>query len=80
MMPLPETIGVRLSSEDAGAISLTRVVTQEMSFRDLFATMVAVTGKDAARILRILHAGTLLDGGTRYRWSGLDTESAGYFG
>ena len=72
MMPLPETIAVKLSSDDAGAISITRVVTQQMGLQELFAAIVAVTGKDAVRIHRILHAGTLLDGGTRYRWGDLD--------
>lgn len=75
MMPLPETIPVKLSSEDAGAISLTRVVTQQMGLRDLFGTIVTITGKDAERIQRILHAGTFLEGGTRYRWSGLDASA-----
>jgi len=67
-MPLPETVEVKLSSEEAGTISITRVLKQEMSGGELLDRIVAVTGKDAQRIRRILHAGTLLDSATRYRW------------
>ncbi|MCP5114278.1 MAG: hypothetical protein GY953_25900 [bacterium] len=50
-------------------------MTEQMGVQELFAAIVAVTGKDAARIHRILQGGTLLDGGTRFRWSGFDASA-----
>jgi hypothetical protein len=71
-MPLPETIRVKLSSEEAGAISMTAVLTREMPLADLIELMLDLTGKDAARIRELLLRGTLVSGASRYRWSGWD--------
>jgi hypothetical protein len=65
---------VKLSSEQAGALTITPVVSQEMSFRELLDQIVAATGKDLDRILRILRAGELTSGATRYRWAGWEAE------
>jgi hypothetical protein len=69
-MALPDTVRVKLSSEEAGAISITPVVVREMAPRELVEHMLAVAGKDAARIREMLSRGTLVSGGTRFRWSG----------
>jgi hypothetical protein len=69
-MALPETIRVKLSSEDAGAISITPVVVQEMLLRELVEHMLGVVGKDHARVREILIRGSLVSGGSRFRWAG----------
>jgi hypothetical protein len=67
---LPEAIRVKLSSEEAGAVSITPVVSREMPLRELIELMLDVAGKDAARLRDLLARGTLVSGATRYRWQG----------
>ncbi|HTS29814.1 MAG TPA: hypothetical protein VMH81_28280 [Bryobacteraceae bacterium] len=74
-MALPQTIRVKLSSEAAGAISLTPVVVQELPMRELVEHMLGVVGKDEARIQELLLRGTLVSGASRFRWAGLEAES-----
>jgi len=69
-MPLPPTVRVKLSSEAAGAISLTPVVSQELPIRDLIEHILGVTGKDEARIAELLLRGALVSGASRFRWQG----------
>lgn len=71
-MALPETIRVKLSTEDAGTIALTPVVVQELAVRELVGHMLAVAGKDAQRVCELLQRGTLVVGGSRFRWTGWD--------
>jgi hypothetical protein len=76
-MSLPELVRVKLSSEAAGAISLTPVVVQEIPVRELIEHMLGVAGKDEARICELLKRGTLVSGASRFRWTGwaADAES-----
>ena len=67
---LPGTVRVKLSSEEAGAVSLTAVVVREMPTRDLIGLMLDYAGKDTRRIQDLLLRGTLVSGATRYRWQG----------
>ncbi len=67
---LPETIRVKISSEEAGSISLTAVVVREMPLRELIETLLGAAGKDAARIVDLLRRGTFVSGASRLRWSG----------
>jgi DNA-binding CsgD family transcriptional regulator len=67
---LPGAIRVKLSTEDAGAVSITPVVSQEMPLRALIELMLDITGKDAARVQDLLARGTFVGGATRYRWQG----------
>lgn len=69
-MALPETIRVKLSSEAAGSIALTPVVVQDLATRELIEHMLAIAGKDAARIREFLLRGTLVSGASRFRWTG----------
>jgi hypothetical protein len=69
-MPLPPTIRVKLSSEGAGAVSITRVVVQELATREFIEQLLGVTGKDEPRIREILLRGTLVSGASRFRWTG----------
>jgi len=65
---LPETIRVRLSSEDAGGVSLTPVVSQNMRLAEVVELMIDVTGRDPLRLQSLLLRGSLVVGATRYRW------------
>jgi hypothetical protein len=75
-MALPPTVRVKLSSEAAEAISLTPVVVQEIAIRDLIEHVLGVAGKDKARLREILLRGTLVSGGSRFRWAGWDADAA----
>ena len=69
---LPETIRVKLSSEEAGGVSITPVVVREMPLRDLVELMLDLTGKNAARLRELLLSGTLVSGASRFRWAALE--------
>jgi hypothetical protein len=71
-MPLPAILRVKLSTEAAGAIALTAVVAREMPVRDLVEEMLPFTGKDEERVRATLARGTLVSGGSRFRWTGFD--------
>ncbi|MGA2275651.1 MAG: hypothetical protein ABSH00_19045 [Bryobacteraceae bacterium] len=73
-MALPATVRVKLSSEAAGAISITPVVVQELPIRDLVGHMLAVAGKDEARLREILLRGSLVSGASRLRWAGWEAD------
>jgi len=73
-MSLPDTIRVKLSSEAAGAISITRVVVQDLPLRDLVEHMLGLTGKNEERVRDLLLRGTLVSGASRFRWTGWEAE------
>jgi hypothetical protein len=73
-MSLPATIRVKLSSEAAEGISITRVVVQDLPLRDLVEHMLGITGKDAARVRELLLRGTLVSGASRFRWMGWEAD------
>jgi hypothetical protein len=73
-MALPEIVRVKLSSEAAEAIALTSVVVQDLPVRELVEHALVIAGKDEARILEILSRGTLVSGGSRFRWRGWTAE------
>jgi len=76
-MPLPETIRVKLSSEDAGYVAITPVIVREMPVRELIELMLGLTGKDSGRIHELLLRGVLVSGSSRYRWQGWDADPGG---
>ena len=63
---------VRISSDAAGAISLTPVVVRELNRDELMDYIVGVCGKDAARIHEVIARGTLVSGASRFRWDGFE--------
>jgi hypothetical protein len=75
-MSLPPTVRVKLSSEAAESISITRVVVQDLPVRDLVEHMLGITGKDEARIRELLLRGTLVSGASRFRWTGWEADLA----
>lgn len=68
-MPIPETVRVKLSSEAAGSVSLTPVVSQDLPFADLLAIVMTSGGEEPARVHEILKRGSIVSGATRYRWA-----------
>jgi len=73
-MALPQTVRVKLSSEVAGAISITPVVLQELPVRELVEHLLGVAGKDESRIREILLRGTLVSGASRFRWAAWEAD------
>jgi len=73
-MSLPATVRVKLSSEAAEGISITRVVVQDLQLRELVEHMLGVTGKDEVRIRELLLRGSLVSGASRFRWTGWSAE------
>jgi hypothetical protein len=75
-MAAPGTVRVKLSSEAAGAISLTPVVVREMPFGELLEEIAAVHGKDRERIAATLRRGSVAGGATRFRWQPMELSEA----
>jgi hypothetical protein len=75
-MPLPETIAIRFTEEDAGYVTVRPVVKQVFRLAELIDMVVSVTGKNVPRVQQILHAGTVVYNGYRYRWDGFTSEAS----
>jgi hypothetical protein len=69
-MPLPETIAMRFTEEDAGYVTVRPVVKQTFRLGELADMVVSVTGKNLARVQQIFRAGTVVYNGYRYWWDG----------
>lgn len=75
-MSLPKKIPVKISSENAGYVSMTPVARRELSPAELIETVLALTGKNPARIGEILARGTVVAGASRYRWPPSEVDPA----
>jgi hypothetical protein len=75
-MPLPETIPVRYTEEEAGYVTVRPVVRQSFRLDELLDMILSVTGKDAARVRQILHSGTVVYHFFRYSWPGFDADES----
>jgi hypothetical protein len=73
-MPLPETIAVRFTEEDAGYVTVRPVVKQTFRLAELTDMVVSVTGKNVSRVKQIFRAGTVVYNGYRYWWGGFDSD------
>jgi hypothetical protein len=69
-MPLPETIAIRFTEEDAGYVTVRPVVKQMFRLAELADMVVSVTGKSVPRVQQIFRAGTVVYNGYRYWWDG----------
>jgi hypothetical protein len=69
-MPLPETIAMRFTEDDAGYVTVRPVVKQTFRLPELADMVVSVTGKSASRVQQIFRAGTVVYNGYRYWWDG----------
>jgi hypothetical protein len=76
LVPLPETIAVKYTEEEAEYLSVRPVVRQAFSSAELVDMVVSVAGKDLARVQKILSAGTVVFHSFRYWWTGFEAESA----
>ena len=74
-MALPERVRIKVMSDAAGYIEVTRVGQREIAFEQLLELVVSVAGLDAARIATILGAGTAVVGDHRYRWAPVPAEA-----
>jgi hypothetical protein len=69
-MPLPETIAMRFTEEDAGYVTVRPVVKQTFRLAELVDMVVSVTGKNVSRVQQIFRSGTVVYNGYRYWWEG----------
>lgn len=74
-VPLPETIPVRYTEEEAEYLSVRPVVRQTFRLQELIDMVLSVTGKDLARIQHILRTGTVVFHFYRYRWQGFEADA-----
>jgi hypothetical protein len=75
-VPLPETIPVRLTEEDAEFVTVRPVQRQIFRMRELLDMVLSVTGRDVPRIQKIFHTGTIVYHFYRYTWQGFDADAA----
>ncbi len=73
-MPLPETIAMRFTEEDAGYVTVRPVVKQTFRIAELADMVVGVTGKNVPRVRQIFRAGTVVYNGYRYWWDGFASD------
>ena len=74
-MALPERVRVKLMSEAAEYISMTRVIERDFPMAELLEAVVAVSGKNPERLQQILRAGSMVLGQHRYRWEPLEADA-----
>ncbi len=75
-MPLPETILVCYTEEEAGYVTVRPLVRQTFRLHELLDMILSVAGKDAARVRQLLRSGTVVYHFYRYTWAGFDAEEA----
>jgi hypothetical protein len=75
-MPLPETISVRYTDEEAGYVTVRPIVRQSFRLDELLDMVLSVAGKDVARVRQLLHSGTVVYHFFRYSWTGFDADEA----
>ena len=75
-MPLPETIPIRYTDEEAGYVTVRPVVRQTFRVQELLDMIVSVAGKDVRRVQQLLHSGTVVYHFFRYSWTGFDADQA----
>jgi len=73
-VPLPETIPVRYTEEEAGYVTVRPLVRQTFRLDELLDMILSVAGKDAARVRQLLHSGTVVYHFYRYSWAGFDAD------
>jgi hypothetical protein len=75
-VPLPETISVRYTEEEAGYVTVRPLVRQTFSMDELLDMILSVAGKDLTRVQQLLHSGTVVYHFYRYTWTGFDADQA----
>jgi hypothetical protein len=75
LVPLPDSIPVKYTEEEAEYLSVRPVVRQAFSSTELVDMVVSVAGKDLARVQKILGAGTVVFHSFRYWWTGFEADA-----
>lgn len=75
-MPVPESIPVRFTEDEASYLSARPIRRQPFTLRQLVDMILSGTGKQPHRIREILHAGTFVHNVYRYWWEGLEVDEA----
>ena len=75
-MPLPETIAVKYTEEEAEYLSMRPLVRQTFRAPELVDMIVHVAGKDSTRVQQILRAGTIVFHSFRYWWPPFEPDPA----
>jgi hypothetical protein len=75
LVPLPDSIPVKYTEEEAEYLSVRPVVRQTFSSTELVDMVVSVAGKDLARVQKILSAGTVVFHSFRYWWTGFEADA-----
>jgi hypothetical protein len=75
-MPLPETIPVKYSEDEAEFISMRPLVRQTFRSSEFVDMIVRVAGKDLHRIQQIIRSGTIVFHSYRYWWQGFEAGPA----
>jgi hypothetical protein len=73
-VPLPETIPVRYTEEEAGYVTVRPLVRQSFRLDELLDMILSVAGKDVTRVRQLLHSGTVVYHFYRYSWAGFDAD------
>jgi hypothetical protein len=76
LVPLPDSIPVKYTEEEAEYLSVRPLVRQTFSSAELVDMVVSVAGKDPARVQKILSSGTVVFHSFRYWWTGFEPDSA----
>jgi hypothetical protein len=71
-VPLPETIPIRYTEEEAGYVTVRPLVRQTFRLDELLDMILSVAGKDLTRVQQLLHSGTVVYHFYRYSWAGFD--------
>lgn len=70
-MPLPPSIPVRYTDEEAGFVSVRPVLRMGLRPEQLLELILGVTGKTSERVEQILRSGSVAANGYRYWWDAL---------
>jgi hypothetical protein len=73
-VPLPETIPVRYTEEEAGYVTVRPLVRQTFRLDELLDMILSVAGKDVVRVQQLLRSGTVVYHFFRYSWTGIDAD------
>jgi hypothetical protein len=73
-MPLPETIPIRYTDEEAGYVTVRPIVRQTFKLDELLDMVLSVAGKNLTRVRQLLHSGTVVYHFYRYTWTGFDVD------
>ncbi len=76
LVPLPDSIPVKYTEEEAEYLSVRPVVRQVFSSAELVDMVVSVAGKDLSRVQKILGSGTVVFHSFRYWWTGFEADPA----